>query len=245
MLLLAGRHGERYVSAMAADLYLDSNVFDHLAKAGMPGIPVSIEESRRFRARVAAGNLRILLSVHNLEEALGLVVRDYAGAKALLRSILDLAEPFRIFKEPRILMEEAVQAAVAASEPPDPFIQDPTALLNPLQLALQDPAFDDSELKDVAQQTAEQIEGFRESMREAQRETRSELRRQLGTGSVIPFPEFVGIASLDIAKDLVTRVASDADPSAAARLLGFPFARTYIEGSCSLLYAQLFEKHVP
>lgn len=141
-------------------------------------------------------------------------------------------------------MEEAVRAAAVGSEPPDPFIPGPAELLEPLMRVLRGPALDDPELMVVAKQTAEQIENFRGGMREAQTEIGPELRRKLA-GPGIRFPEFVRIVSLGMAKDLVTRVVPDADPSTATRLLRLPFAKTYIESSCSLQYAQLFEKHGP
>jgi len=230
---------------MATDLYLDSSAFDHLAKAGTPGIPVSIEEAGAFRSRIAAGEYRVLLSLHNLEEALGLILREPTGARGLLRAILGIATPLRVFKEPRVLMEEAVRAAAAGSAPPDPFIPDPAELLDPLKRVLRGPALDDPELKMVAKQTAEQIDDFREGMREAQTETGPELRSKLAN-VVFPFPEFVRIVAVDMAKDFITRIAPDANLSVAARgLLGLPFAKTYVEASCSLQYAQMFEKHAP
>ena len=86
--------------------YLDNNVFSMIAAVKIPAEEVAI-----LQRKIAAGEVVAPLSLAGIEELLGDIDRDRAGAVARLRSASSLVGGFHgMLKQPRDLLTDAIRA---------------------------------------------------------------------------------------------------------------------------------------
>ncbi len=217
-------------------IYFDTNVYDHIEKC--LGIDHMELDGLREHFRSLA---TLLLSVHNLEEAVQIGPRSGDHARRLLTLMLDLSSGDELFREPRDLMTSALRAALDGGTVPSAFESDSRDLLAVAAALVRPGDAADREILDVANETSVQAKVFADGMVEARQLTAEHLRPLNRAGRQIPFEEYFPRARQIFARYSLERVATSVTETQVDALLALPYPRAYCDASASLVYAYNFE----
>lgn len=148
---------------MKKTVYFDTNVFDHIYK----GIDVTETDGLALQSAVNGGEISILLSFLNLEEAVCGLKKSLTQPIGELQLILELTEKWRIVKPPNMLLGEDIRCYAQGDSLLEPFIT-LDSVLNASLRALANPNQKDlHELRLIVDETQKEKEKFRAGMREA------------------------------------------------------------------------------
>ena len=223
-------------------IYFDTNSFDHIRKR----IGIDSAGLADLRDYLRNDEAELVLSVHDIEEAIGLATDSVEEAQAQLELMRSLATMKRFFKEPKELAEQSVAAVLSGGVPPDPFVSDPERLESGLSSILRGDEASRSDLQTLARVTAGEINSYLAKMKEARDATREDLTEFRRSGAPVPeFSAYFDGARRLLAKGLLEQQNHEATEAEVEELLRMPYPRSYMGAAASLLYAYNFEKREP
>jgi hypothetical protein len=98
-------------------VYCDVNVYNDVER----GL-ISADEVQAFRAARSRGDITVLLSIPNIEEALGVWHSEPATARKRLQIVRDLAGFGSLLKQPSDLFADVIRAYAASGPEPSPLL---------------------------------------------------------------------------------------------------------------------------
>lgn len=223
-------------------MYLDTNVFDHIHK----GIGFTEAEQAILRSAADAGEISILLSYLNIEEALSALKSCPDTGIEEIRLILDLADWQRPIKRAKILLSDDMRCYARGEALSEPFItlspemeSNLRELVNPNQHDIKNKML--QFLKEIRQQK----EGFKSGMSVIRNNWIMDVKKLKGKRP--SFEEFWKRYAEDLTECFAERagVLDACKKRSINGLLRVRSVRLCVGVNLSLIYAQHFEGHTP
>jgi hypothetical protein len=226
---------------MTKNVYLDTNVFDHLHKR----LGFSDGDLSTLKASKAKGSVSYLLSVPVIEEVFCAIKPDPVLAIRELMLVFEFGDWAKVLKPPHLLVIDEIEAYAKGNPRPEPFLEEGDPLRDGLRTLANPSQRDIDELIPILDESRTQREDFRDGMRAARGEVLKVAKKLQGWKP--SFVDYWERLAEPFARSYAERAGlfGDCQARGVAGLLDLRGVRMAVGINLSLAYAETFEGRAP
>jgi hypothetical protein len=228
---------------MALNVYLDTNVFDHILKK----IDFTDADLQLLKNAISDGKISILRSVTLVEEILPAInASDPELANRKKQLLMELTDPSKLVKYHTELLRDDLNAFVNGTGLPSPFTDEFPNILDELTPQASEVMVQ----KEVLRQTKEQKELVKQGFKDAKKESLVAIEELIG-GKYKTQPgdwkRFVELGLPGYVHELIEKLGlpDECKETVVDGVLKIRSLRIYIMSSLSYVYAHTFEGYEP